>query len=256
MNVILLETVENLGSIGDLVKVKPGYGRNYLLPQGKAALATPENMKQIEARRAELEKQAAEELAKAKERSNAFENLQVVVQKDTERVVLLYTQAHYRGEIYSHPDAGVAPRAKKIRGPLTLLDDGGRPDERGRHAAVFVEWGGHGIYGIPDRRSPVVIDGNGEARFEGSGWVLRPAAPGEEVRERWGGSYRWVRFTYETDEELERVVVDPDNRLIVDRNRTNNSFVVEPERRADLRWALKLFLVLQNLWHTLGAAVG
>jgi large subunit ribosomal protein L9 len=49
MNVILLENVENLGSIGDLVKVKPGYGRNYLLPQGKAALATPENMKEIEA---------------------------------------------------------------------------------------------------------------------------------------------------------------------------------------------------------------
>jgi large subunit ribosomal protein L9 len=80
MNVILLETVENLGSIGDLVKVKPGYGRNYLLPQGKAALATPDNMKQIEARRAELEKVAAEELAKAKERAKAFENLEVVVQ--------------------------------------------------------------------------------------------------------------------------------------------------------------------------------
>ena len=59
MNVILLENVENLGDIGDLVKVKPGYGRNYLLPQGKAALATPENMKEIEARRAELEKAAA-----------------------------------------------------------------------------------------------------------------------------------------------------------------------------------------------------
>ncbi len=79
MNVILLESVENLGSIGDLVKVKPGYGRNYLLPQGKAALATPENMKAIEARRAELEKAAAEELAKAKERAKAFENLELVV---------------------------------------------------------------------------------------------------------------------------------------------------------------------------------
>jgi large subunit ribosomal protein L9 len=63
MNVILLESVENLGSIGDLVKVKPGYGRNYLLPQGKAALATPEK----------------EELAGAKERAKAFENLEVVV---------------------------------------------------------------------------------------------------------------------------------------------------------------------------------
>ena len=73
MNVILLENVENLGGIGDLVKVKPGYGRNYLLPQGKAALATDANMKAIEARRAELEKAAAGELAKAKTRAKAFE---------------------------------------------------------------------------------------------------------------------------------------------------------------------------------------
>ena len=79
MQVILLESVENLGGIGDLVKVKPGYGRNYLLPQGKAALATPENIKAIEARRAELEKAEAEELAKAKERSKAFEGLEVVI---------------------------------------------------------------------------------------------------------------------------------------------------------------------------------
>lgn len=79
MNVILLEAVENLGSIGDLVKVKPGYGRNFLLPQGKAALATPENMREIEKRRVELEKAAAEELAKARERAKAFENLEVVI---------------------------------------------------------------------------------------------------------------------------------------------------------------------------------
>ncbi|MDH3619961.1 MAG: 50S ribosomal protein L9 [Gammaproteobacteria bacterium] len=79
MNVILLESVENLGGIGDLVKVKPGYGRNYLLPQGKAALATPENMKAIEARRAELEKTAAEELTKAQERAKAFKDLEVVI---------------------------------------------------------------------------------------------------------------------------------------------------------------------------------
>ncbi len=79
MNVILLDNVENLGSIGDLVKVKPGYGRNYLLPQGKAALATPENMKEIEARRAELEKAAAEELAAAKKRKEAIDGIEVVV---------------------------------------------------------------------------------------------------------------------------------------------------------------------------------
>jgi large subunit ribosomal protein L9 len=79
MNVILLDNVENLGSIGDLVKVKPGYGRNYLLPQGKAALATPENIKEIEARRAELEKAAAEELAAAKKRREAINGIEVVV---------------------------------------------------------------------------------------------------------------------------------------------------------------------------------
>ena len=79
MNVILLENVENLGSIGDLVKVKPGYGRNFLLPQGKAALATPENMKEIEARRAELEKAAAEELAAARTRAGAIEGMELVI---------------------------------------------------------------------------------------------------------------------------------------------------------------------------------
>ena len=80
MNVILLENVENLGRLGDLVKVKPGYGRNYLLPQGKAALATPENMKEIEARRAELEKAAAEELAAAKARAGTIEGMELVIQ--------------------------------------------------------------------------------------------------------------------------------------------------------------------------------
>jgi len=80
MNVILLDNVENLGKIGDLVRVKPGYGRNYLLPQGKAALATPENIKQIEARRAELETAAAEELVAAKARASSIEGMELVIQ--------------------------------------------------------------------------------------------------------------------------------------------------------------------------------
>ena len=80
MDVILLESVENLGGIGDLVKVKPGYGRNYLLPQGKAALATRANMQAIEARRAELEKAEAEELKKATDRAKTLSGVEVVVQ--------------------------------------------------------------------------------------------------------------------------------------------------------------------------------
>lgn len=79
MNVILLDKVENLGNIGDLVKVKPGYGRNFLIPQGKAALATPANIKEMEARRVELEKAAAEELAAAKKRLKSIDGVEVVV---------------------------------------------------------------------------------------------------------------------------------------------------------------------------------
>ena len=79
MNVILLEKVENLGDIGDLVNVKPGYGRNYLLPQGKAALATKANLAEVEARRAELEKAAAEELAAAKARAELVDGMELVI---------------------------------------------------------------------------------------------------------------------------------------------------------------------------------
>ena len=80
MNVILLDKVENLGDIGDLVTVKPGYGRNYLLPSGKASLATPENIAEFEARRTELEKHAAEELAAAKARAELVQGMELVIQ--------------------------------------------------------------------------------------------------------------------------------------------------------------------------------
>ncbi len=69
MDVILLERIENLGGIGDRVKVKSGYGRNYLLPQGKATLATPDNIEKFEAIRAELEAKAADELGRARIRA-------------------------------------------------------------------------------------------------------------------------------------------------------------------------------------------
>ena len=79
MNVILLDKVENLGDIGDLVKVKPGFGRNYLLPQGKAALATKEKIAEVEARRAELEQAAAAELAAAKDRAKLVDGMELVI---------------------------------------------------------------------------------------------------------------------------------------------------------------------------------
>jgi len=79
MNVILLDKVENLGSIGDLVTVKAGYGRNYLLPSGKAALATKANLAEFEVRRAELEKHAAQELAAAQDRANLVRGMELVI---------------------------------------------------------------------------------------------------------------------------------------------------------------------------------
>ncbi len=79
MNVILLDKIENLGDIGDLVSVKPGYGRNYLIPSGKAALATKENIAEFESRRAELEARAAEELAAAKARAELIDGMELVI---------------------------------------------------------------------------------------------------------------------------------------------------------------------------------
>jgi large subunit ribosomal protein L9 len=86
MDVILLTKVANLGTIGDRVKVKSGYGRNFLLPKGKATLATPENVKKFEARRAELEKAAREQFQDAESRAAAFKEfkLQITAKAGTE----------------------------------------------------------------------------------------------------------------------------------------------------------------------------
>ena len=79
MEVILLETVGNLGGLGDQVSVKAGFGRNYLLPQGKAVPATAENVAQFEARRAELEAAAASALTAAQKRADAINAMAAVV---------------------------------------------------------------------------------------------------------------------------------------------------------------------------------
>jgi large subunit ribosomal protein L9 len=79
MEVILLQKVANLGNIGDRVKVRSGFGRNYLLPQGKATLATPDNIARFEARRAELERVAREHLSSAEERSAAMKDFKLTV---------------------------------------------------------------------------------------------------------------------------------------------------------------------------------
>ncbi len=79
MEVILFEKIDRLGSIGDLVNVKSGFARNFLLPQGKAKVATDANKAEIESRRAELEKLAAETLGSAEKRREQIEALSIEI---------------------------------------------------------------------------------------------------------------------------------------------------------------------------------
>ena len=90
MEVILLEKIANLGAMGDKVNVKPGYGRNFLIPQGKAAAATAENIAEYEARRAELEKAAAEALAAAEARRDQL----------VDKVITIASMAGEEGKLF------------------------------------------------------------------------------------------------------------------------------------------------------------
>ena len=79
MQIILMEKLPNLGQLGDVVKVKDGFARNYLIPQGKAKRATQANLAEFEKRRAELEKAQAEALAQAQERGAKLEGLMIQI---------------------------------------------------------------------------------------------------------------------------------------------------------------------------------
>lgn len=79
MRVILQQDVTNLGKVGDQVSVRAGFGRNYLLPQGMAVIATPKNIADFEARRSELEKAAADVLTDANSRAEKVANLEIVI---------------------------------------------------------------------------------------------------------------------------------------------------------------------------------
>lgn len=80
MEIILLEKVDNVGGIGDRVSVKSGYARNYLIPKGKATLATAANIAKFESRRAEIEAKAAAELSAAQARAKKLEGLVLTIE--------------------------------------------------------------------------------------------------------------------------------------------------------------------------------
>jgi len=122
MEVILLEKVDNVGNLGDKVKVRPGYGRNFLIPSGKAASATPENLAAFEARRAELEKSAAEGLATAQARAEALSNLgPVSIARKAGEGGRLFGSVGTADICDALADAGVEIRKQEVRLPAGAI---------------------------------------------------------------------------------------------------------------------------------------
>lgn len=126
MEVILLEKVENLGNIGDLVKVKSGYGRNYLLPKGKATLATGTNIAAFEARRAELELKQADELGSSQARGRLLEKLELTLVAKAGPEGKLFGSLGTVDIAEAAAEAGVELQRSEVRlpdGPIRSLGD-------------------------------------------------------------------------------------------------------------------------------------
>jgi large subunit ribosomal protein L9 len=126
MELILLQKVANLGNIGDRVKVKSGFGRNFLLPQGKATLATAANVERFELRRAELEKLAGEELRSAGERSAALSNYRLTIAAKAGTEGKLFGSIGTADIAEAATRAGMAIARSEVRlpgGPLRMLGE-------------------------------------------------------------------------------------------------------------------------------------
>lgn len=128
MEVILLEKTANLGKLGDKVSVKPGYGRNFLIPQGKAVMATPAKIKEFEARRAELEKLAAEKLAAASARSEALSKLQISIAHKTGDEGKLFGSVGTQNIADAICAAGVQVEKHEVRMPKGVIRHIGQYD--------------------------------------------------------------------------------------------------------------------------------
>lgn len=117
MDVILLKKVENLGGLGDKVKVRSGYGRNFLIPSGKATAATEVNIKAFEERRAELEKAAAEVMAAAEARREKLDGVSVTIASKAGDEGKLFGSVGTSDIAHAISDTGVAVERSEIRMP-------------------------------------------------------------------------------------------------------------------------------------------
>ncbi|MGA8004492.1 MAG: 50S ribosomal protein L9 [Burkholderiales bacterium] len=126
MQVILMEKVGHLGNLGDVVKVKDGFARNYLIPQGKAKRATPENLKAFEARRAELEQAHGKALAEAQERGAKLEGLTVQISQKAGVDGRLFGSVTNYDIVEALQKQGVEIERRQVRmpqGPLKQVGD-------------------------------------------------------------------------------------------------------------------------------------
>lgn len=140
MQVILLEKIDNVGSLGDLVNVKAGFARNFLLPQGKAEMATPTNVEAFEARRAELEAEQAKALSEAQGRASKLEGLSVTLTSRSGTEGKLFGSVGTDEIRVAISSAGTEVEKKEIRlpeGPLRIV--GEHPVTVHLHADVNVE---------------------------------------------------------------------------------------------------------------------
>jgi large subunit ribosomal protein L9 len=125
MQVILLENIRNLGGLGDSVSVANGYGRNFLLPNGKAVPATQDNVEKFEARRAELEKKAADILAAAQARAAQIAALSVTIEAHSGDEGKLFGSVGTKDIAEAMTTAGVAVEKHEVRLPNGALRNTG-----------------------------------------------------------------------------------------------------------------------------------
>lgn len=121
MNVILLEKVQNLGDLGEQVNVKAGYGRNFLIPKGKAVSATKDNVAKFEERRAELEKAAAEKLAAAVARKASIDAVEITITHKAGDEGKLFGSIGTHDIAEAITAAGVAVAKSEVRLPEGVL---------------------------------------------------------------------------------------------------------------------------------------
>jgi len=128
MEIILLKKIANLGALGERVKVKPGYARNFLIPKGKATAATAANLARFEARRAELERIAAEMLARAKTRAEQLAELIVTLSVKTGSEGRLFGSVGPADIANAVSAAGIELQKQEVRLPLGSIRQIGEYD--------------------------------------------------------------------------------------------------------------------------------